>query len=829
MHGFPADLRLAARRLLATPLFTTFAVLSLAIGIGVTTAVYSVVDSIFLRDPGFREPDRVAFVVTPYDGRFLKGSISRPDFEDLRAAQTSFSGLSASAAFSPAVTTASTTELLTAEAVDGEYFETLGVTAAIGRVIQPADDAVGARVVVLNHGLWRRRFSADPGIVGQTIRIAGHPFEVIGVAPAAFEGAAGGFPATRLWIPLDAEASVASADTSLIAPRDRRRLVVFGRLAPGTTVTTASAEVAAIAASLDAAFPPLARAAQPGPTERPWKTKSIAAIVGEDNFLRRVGQTLVGLVALVLAVACTNLANLVLARGDARQHELSVRRALGASRWRLVRSQGAESLLVAIAGAVAAWIVFQGLRGLMDVEFNVPLPMGERWVMAIQPTLDGTALGVAGTALLISLAVFGLEPALRLTRVRDVRGALAASAGGAASLRAGRQRTLLRWQVAVAAGFFIIATMFVRYTIAEARHDSGVETSRLGVAVLNFQTQQWDEARVRRAVDRLLEEARRSPAVEAASASTGMPFGVRPMIRLSLSVPDAAGRREGDRHRTTGIAVTPSIFRTLGVPILRGRGFDERDHAGAAPVVVLSALTARRIFGTVDAVGRRLALETQLSDVQMATVIGVAGDTDVWRLFDERRAFVYLPFAQRYDPVLTIAARSTGDAASAVRALREALRRADPDLAIDAIGTGRTMLSGPYVFLRAAGMAALGLGALTLLLAMVGLFGIQSHIVANRTREIGVRMSVGATAVQIKGMVLKDGYRPVLEGLGLGLFVGLSGRAIVRAYLDIDVSIVDPWMLLVVPVPLILAAFCASYLPAHRAAAVEPSSALRHL
>lgn len=217
------------------------------------------------------------------------------------------------------------------------------------------------------------------------------------------------------------------------------------------------------------------------------------------------------------------------------------------------------------------------------------------------------------------------------------------------------------------------------------------------------------------------------------------------------------------------------------------------------------------------------------SRVAIATVIGVARDTDVGRVLGEPRAFVYLPLAQRYDPSLTIAARSTGDAALALRALREALRRADPDLGVDVTGTGRQILAGPFEFLRAAGMAALGLGTLTLLVAMVGLFGIQSHIVAHRTREIGVRMSLGASATQMRMMVLRDGCRPVLEGLAIGLFIGVVGRAIVRAYLDIDVSVVDPWMLVVVPVPLVLAAFCACYLPARLAASVDPNVALRQL
>ncbi len=827
-RGLSVDLGLAARRLLAAPLFSIFAVLSLAVGVGVTTAVYSVVDAIFLRDLGFRDPDRVAFVVTPYDGRFLQGSISEPDFQDLRSAQVSFSSVSSSAPFSPAVTSASTTELLAGEAVDGAYFSTLGVGAAIGRIIQPADDAGAARVVVLSHSLWRTRFRADPTIVGTTIRISGHPFEVIGIAERSFDGASG-WPGARLWIPLPAEASLRppSAITSATSPRDRRRLVVFGRLRPSATVATASAELAAIAASLDAAYPSRSRAQPAGPSERPWKAKSIVAITEEDNALHRFGLTLVALVALVLVVACTNLANLVLARGTTRLQELTVRCALGAPRWRLVREQCAESLLLALGGAVAAYVVFQGLRAAMDTEFALMLPTGARWTLEVRPELDASVLGIAAAFLLLSLLVFGLEPALQLTRALDIRGALAASGTGLQI--SGRQRTLLRWQVAISAGFFIVATMFVKYTIAEARHDSGVEMERLAVAALNFQTQPWDEARVRRMLDRVVEEARTDPVVDSVSISTGMPFGLRGALRLSLSIPDQAIVSRDDSHSASGIAATPSIFRTIGVPILRGRAFDDRDHSGAPPVVVLSEHTARRVFGTIDAVGRQLTLRSQPSRAQVATVIGIARDTDVGSVLADPRAFFYVPLAQMYDSRLTVVARATGDAALAVRAMREALRRVDPDLAVDGIGTGREMLAGPFVFLRAAGMAALALGALTLVLAMVGLFGIQSHVVGRRTREIGVRMSLGASAAQIKRMVLKDGYKPVFEGLILGLFGGIAGRVIVRAYLDIDVSVVDPWMMLIVPIPLVLAAFCACYLPASRASRVDPNVALRDL
>jgi len=823
--GIAQDLQHATRRLVATPLFTAFAVISLAVGVAVTTAGYSVISILFFMDLGVPDPDRAAFVVRPNNGQMQRGSLSSPDFDDLRAAQTSFGRMAASAAFQTPATLASTTEVLSAEAVDGEYFATLQVAALAGRMIHPADHERGAAVVVISEGLWRGRFASDATVVGQTIRLAGRPYEVIGVTAAEFGGANGRVPGTRLWIPLATyDAQWPPENDAAIPPRERRRLVVVGHLADGVTAAMASAELASIGRNLDAAFP-LKSGANGQAGERPWRAQTVAAFYEQDDTARRVGLTMVFLVSLVLAVACTNLANLILARGTSRRQELAVRCALGASRWRLVREQCVESVLLAAMGAVAAFAVFQVLRVLLDAEFSLPLPFGGNFTLAIQPALNGTALAIAASSLMLALLVFGLEPAIQLTRTLDVRGVLAEGAAGMTTARAGRQRMLLRWQVAIAAGFFIVATMFVRHTVAQARHETGIELGGLAVAVLNVRTQGWDENRVRRVVSLVMDESRKDPAVTSVAVSTGLPFGLPPAVRLALSNPEAT---TGETLAATGIAASPSVFQTLGVPILRGRGFDDRDHAGGTPVVVLSEFTARRIFGTADVVGRRLRVTRIGGRGQTATVVGIARDTDVGRIETAPRAFAYLPFAQHYDPYLTISLRAR-DEAGALRILRESMRQADADLPVDISGPAREVLSGFFMLVRAAGTGALALGALTLSLAMVGLFGIQSHIVGGRTREIGLRMSFGATAGQIQRMVLKDGYRPVVEGLVLGLAGGLAGRVIVRAYLDLEVSIVDPWMIGVVPIPLIVAAFCACYVPARRAAAVEPTVALRHI
>jgi predicted permease len=822
--GTLADVRLAARRLAATPAFTLFAIVSLALGLGVTTAVYSAVDALFLRGIGIRQPDRVAFVTTPRDGRVVRASLSDPDFSDVRDTQRSFQRISASLSTNTVVATVTMTELLMVEAVDGDYFSTVDVSAAMGRTLLPSDETSAVRVAVLSTWLWRSRFGSDPAVVGRSFQIGGQSFEVVGVVPDRFNGI-NRLPATRLWIPLSVERAL---DLSTREPgsmtRDERRLSVFGRLRPAVDVATAAAELATIAANLNETHPPAPSKVNER-VDRVWHAKTIADIEAEDSALNRISLVLVAMVALVLVVACTNLANLVLARGTLRRQELTVRSALGASRWRLVREQTIESALLAAGGALGSAMVFQTLRHILDTEFSFFSAFGGVVTLTIETMVDARVVAIAGVSLLLSLIVFGLEPAFQLTRSSDLRSTLAEGGGSVGTPRVKRQRRLLRYQVAISVGFFIVATMFVRYTIAEAAHDTGVAMDRMGVALVNLRAQRWDEARVRTTVERVLDEAREDPSLSAVAVSSGMPFGIRIPITLAIAAPGAATVG----FNSNAMAASTMVHEAMGVRILHGRSFEPRDFIDDSRAIIISEFTARTLFGSAAVVGRTLMIGQRNVAQQPHTVVGVASNTDVVQILDDPKPFAYLPLTHYDRPALLLTARSTVDSDHAIVALRDALRRAGPDLPVSIIGSGRRVLAGQFVFLRAAGVSALSLGALTLVLAMVGLFGIQSHVVAHRTREIGVRMSIGATRGEIRRMVLKDGYLPVLDGLAFGLLIGLIGRALVVRYLEIDVPIVDPWMLIVVPIPVFLSAFCACVLPAQRAAGVDPNVALRQI
>jgi putative ABC transport system permease protein len=485
--------------------------------------------------------------------------------------------------------------------------------------------------------------------------------------------------------------------------------------------------------------------------------------------------------------------------------------------------------LLAVAGSAGGYLVLQGLTRVIQFD----LPMSKAWIVSLQPEVNAAALAFAATALLLSLIVFGLEPALQLTRRGDVREGLAPGTGNVAPSQAKRQRALLRWQVAVSAGFFIISSLSIRYLITEARRDSGVDLDRIGVATLSFHAQGWDEARARLAIDSVLGHLRNDVEVESASVSSGLPFGTTSNPLVRMTTPDRPFLPNVTTYESAPLlAATPGLFKSIGVAILQGRGFDDRDDAGAAPVAVLSQSTARKLFGTTEVLGRKLLVKALHfrgeADVQSVTIVGMARDTDVTHLFSSNGSLIYVPFAQSYQRSVSVVARAK-DAETATRAVRNALRRADPELGVQAAGTGRVMLAGPYVMLRTVGIGAVALGALTLLLAMCGLYGVQSQIVMQRTREIGLRMSVGASSGQIRRMVLKQGSAPVLQGLALALFIGVVGRAIIQSMTPIPIGVIDPLMLALVLIPVALAASCACYLPARRASRVDPNVALRHL
>lgn len=811
--------RKAVSRLIASPLFTAFAVLSLAAGVAVTTAVYSVVDDLLFAKFEANDPASLAFVMVPRGGSIRRAALSAEDLAALKQDQRSFARLSGATVSLAQVASTRNAEFLAVEAVDADYFAVIGVTTAIGRPLDSADERSASRVAVVSEDYWRTRLGGDAHATARTVSINGHTFDVVGVVRGKYAGLERRGFKTQVWVPLSVSGMLRLEQTN-VNMLEPDQLTVIGRVGAGHSHAEASAELAIISRRLDTIRPLPVPSVNAPPRSRQWTSRAADDTSDEDDGATRTGVILVILVALVLVVACTNLANLVLARGSARQGELAIRMAMGASRRRMIWEQCIEGIVLSCLGALASYAMFIVLSAWMTQDFSLPLPGLGRMTLSIRPEINRDALMVSAASLVLSLAVFGLEPAVQLTRSLDIRTVLAVGATGIRP-RVSRQRMIIRWQVAVATGFFIVATMFVRFTIEQSRHDPGVDIDQLAIASLNFQPATWTEARVRQTVDAVLRQSAGDPSIAAVTASTGLPFGIS-ALQASITRPGV----DTAASMSAAIAATPSVFQVLGIPIVRGRAFNDSDGPASAAVAVISETAARQMFPSTEPIGQpiRLTLNGKLTT---ATIIGVSHDTDVRAIGGPPRPLLFVPLAQHFDKRITITARTSTRVASTVAAVQGAVRKADPDLSIDLAGDGR-LLSGVFEIVKSAGRGVLYLGVFTLLLSMAGLFGVQQHVVVYRTREFGVRMSLGATARQIKALVLRDGARPVADGLILGLWGGLAGRFLIRSYTDVDVNVFDPWMLALAPAPIILAAFLACYWPASRAARVDPTTALRY-
>lgn len=810
----------AARRLRATPVFTIFAVASLALGVGATTAVYSAIHSLLWKPTSVYRADRVAVLTesSPAGGR--AEVVRRQDLDELRRLETSWEQVAASARLGVRLSDRASTDVFSGEAVTGHYFSVLGVGATAGRVIQPADENPSSPpVAVVSQRLWRTRLAADPAVVGRVLRLNGQPVEIVGVVVGSFTGLGPALVVdTDVWVPLPA------------LPSERvSRFTVFGRLRSDRLVSHAARELAAAGRQLNAAAPPEAGVSGGGSLPvRQWSAVSYDEVV-KLRFPLPIGAIVMALVALVLAVASANLANLVLGRGVSRRQELAVRRALGASRWRLVREQLAESVIVASLGAAGAYVVVRGLLVALAIDLRVRPTQ----IVQLDPQLNLPALAVAAAALLLSLIVMGLLPAWQLSR-QEARPLITSDPGGVGHRWWRGQKRSVTWQVAMSLGLLLVAVTCIRVVVDVARHDSGVDVERLAIGYLS-KPRDWAPERTLQVADRLVAAVRAQPGIEDAAVSSGLPFGTRPPA-VSVTTADRPFGIGANDVNATLVAATPGIFRVAGISILRGRAFDARD---TAPVVVLSAQTAQRLFATADVVGREMRLRDWPPRAdgpgragRTVRITGIASDTDTSRLFSRQQGALYVPLGQHSESAfmsLTLVTRTPGDPEAVLPRLRTATGLADPDLAIGpGAGSGRMVLAGAYENLRLLAILLGSLGALAVVLSMAGLYGVLSHVTVRRTREIGLRMALGAGRRDVLRLVLTDGLRPVLEGIVIGLIIATTVRLILNS---VNPGMVETAAIVTsafASLPLVLAAFVACYLPARRAARIEPNQALRH-
>jgi putative ABC transport system permease protein len=810
------DVRIAARGLRRSPGFTLVAVLTLALGIGANAALFSILDAVLLRPLPYASEERVIRVFNHWEGT-ARADLSPAEYLDLREQVGSLQALGVYADGWANLTGGDRPERVRAAYLSASLFPVLGVGAVAGRTFTEAEDAPGAApVVVLGHALWSRRFAADPGVLGREIRVDGEPAIVVGVMPPGFAlpGELAHGESSDVYLPL-------RIDRVGIPNRGSHFLQGVARLRPGVTLAGARRELAAVAAGFVRDFP------GDYPASMGFGTDAVPvrdAVLGQ---VRPVLLLLMGAVGVVLLIACVNLASLLLARADARRRELAVRRALGAGRGRLVRLLLTESLLLSLAGGAVGLAIGGGLLGLLPLVHAPDLPRLD------QVGIDGGALAfTVGVAILTTL-LFGLAPALSAAS-REAEPVLRESGRGATIGRARRRvrAALVSGQVALAAVLLISAGLLLRSLISLQHVDPGYRTDGVLTAQLSLPASDYpDDREVVEFYRTLLQRLRALPGVVSAGAVTSLP--------LATSLGDLNFRVEGREipqgdvsPRADWQAVTPGYFETLGMRLVRGRGLEPHDDARAPGVAVINEAVARRYWPGRDPLGQRLLLGGGAGP-GWVTVVGIVADVRHGSLRDEPEPQMYIPHAQfRFWNAggaarsLSLVLRTLGDPMAQSGALRQRVSELDPNLTVSEVRTLSSVRSESVARPRFVTLL-LGLFAtLAALLAAVGIYGLVAYQVTLRIPEIGIRMALGARASSIVRLVLRQGLVLAVAGLLVGVLGALAATRLL-AHLLFGVAALDPVTFLSIPLLLVAVALLASWLPARRAARLDPVTVLR--
>ena len=808
MDTLVQDLRFAARKLRAKPGFTLLAAATLALGIGGSTATFSLVSAVLLKTLPFHDADRLFMVWEDATvAGFPRNDVAPGNYASLRSQNRVFEGMAAVSQVSFNLSGDGEPLKVEARRVTADFFPLLGIAPQLGRAFRPEEDKPGSgRVAILSHGLWRSRFGMDPGVVGRDILLSGERYSVIGVLPRSFQFMES---YVGLWVP-------AALDAEELANHGAHYLTVVARTRRGVTQEEADADLAAIATRISHDFPDGARGL------RVFTLPLREQLTGDAR--RPLGVLSLAVVA-VLLIACANLAGLLLARASARAREIAVRTALGAGPARIVRQLLTESVLLSLLGMLPGLLV--AVWTLSFLEQLVPPGL----VLSLHPTLDARA--VAG-ALVLSLAtglLFGLVPALQTARI-DVKQPL--SQGGRTSTDADprRLRSVLVVAEIAATLVLLVGAGLLGQTLYRMRYvDLGLQPQGLLTLRTVLPSQKYGEPERRAAFyEDVLDRVTHLPGVVAAGYGTSVPLEWKG--GTSGFVPEGMGRPEpGLSYDANHREVSADFLRTLGVPLRRGRFIERTDGALSQPVAVVNETMARQYWPGQDAVGKRFKVGDPDSDVPWVAIVGVVGDVRQMGLDAPVKAEMYLPYAQaREQPWFAprdLAVRTSAPPMSLVASVRRAIAAVDPEQAVSNIRTFDEILDEEVVQRRLGATLLAVFAALALLLASLGIYGILSHFVAQHTPEIGVRVALGASGGDILKLVLGRGLTLALIGVGLGTLGGLALTRLVSSLL-FGVSAADPLTFALAAALLTALALVACYLPARRAVKVDPIAAMRH-
>ena len=799
------DLRYAFRMLWKSPAFTLIAILALALGIGANTAIFSVVNAVLLRPLPFKDPNRL---MTVWENNLQQGQahgmVGSANFTDWKNQNQVFESLAAYFNWSYNLTGGDEPQRLRAIVVSGEFFPTLGVEAQLGRALAPDDDRDGKDdVIVLSHAFWQSRFGARPDVIGQTALLNGRSHIIVGVMPSGFN-----FPDEKvdIWRPMAMSAQQA---------QDRRGkyLSVIGRLKTGVSIAQANAGMDNIARRLEQQYPE----ANAG-----WGVRLVPLHEETVGKVSTILLILLGAVGFVLLIACANIANLLLARAASRTKEIAIRAALGASRRRLISQFLTESFLLAVMGSVLGLLIaLWGSDALIALSpGNIP--------RLREVGMDGRVLGFTLLLALLTTLIFGLAPAWQTSKP-DLNEVLKEEGHGATGGSGHRLRRLLVVaEVAVSVVLLVGAGLMIKSFVQLQRVNPGFDSHNLLTMEITLPAARYGQNQQQIAFfQQTLEQIKTLPGVEAVGAVQDLPFKFNEMS-FPLTLEGHGAATAAEQPKAVYRAVTDDYFRTLKIPLVKGRGFTAQDDLNTMPVVIINQATANRFWPGEDPLGKRIRFGEPNDPAY--TVVGVVGDIKHMGLDADEGTVIYQPHAQKrfgWLRWMTLVVRTNGEPMTMAAAVRQRIQGIDKDQPVDNIVTMEQLMAKSVAQPRFLTMLLGVFALLALVLTAIGVYGVVSYTIAGRTREIGIRMALGARGGDVLRLVIGQGLKMVLIGVVIGL-AGAAALSRVMTSLLFGVSATDPAIFIIIALLLTGVALLASYIPARRATKVDPLVALRY-
>lgn len=809
MSGLLRDVKFAVRMLAKSPVFTLVAVLSLALAIGPNTAVFSLVDRVLLSDWGVEDPETLVDVFSI--GR--SGGFNFTNYRTYEIVRDGtadvFSGVTGYAFETANVEQNGQPRPILIEMVTGSYFDVMQVSAARGRTFLPEEDVTDGThpVAVVSDYFWKTRYDADPGLLGSEIRVNGKPFTVVGIAPPAFKGRViHGLP-TDVWVPLRMHASIAPGQMG------SGNFSLSARMLPGIPAQRGVAAVEALAARVDAERNsnfPFRLGAVP--------LSDIRVHPSMDDIVTAMVAMLFAVVTLVLLVACVNLAGFLLARATDRRKEIAVRISMGAGRTAIVRQLLVESLLLAAMGAIAGTLLGQfALRALFRMESPVPLPLNVE--VGLSP---GVLAFTVGTTVVAAL-FFGLAPGLQATKV-PVAATLRDEGGQSGSRgKTNTRAVLVAAQMTLSTVLLVATGLFLRSLQEASQVDVGFSTEPAAVVTVGTWANQYDEEERRAFVDRMVADAQANPRLSEMALTTRVPLGLGTMNR-GLDIPGVDPPPNADFHILETASVSPNYFAVMDIEVLSGRAFGLEDTDESQRTVILSEAAQDRFWPGEDAIGRVIH-PTGQPEVDL-TVVGVVSNVKIWNLTEPPRPYLYTPYTQSSGSTFSIIARGPGSDGEVAAAVGAQARALDSEIYLVSVNTLDHHVALNFYLPKMAALLLAGLGSIALVLTCVGLYGMVSYGAARRTREMGIRLALGAPRDSLVRLVVRGGLTLILVGGGVGVVAALGVGSLLRGFL-IGVGPLDPIALIGAPLILGGVAILAAYLPARRSSRVDPVEALR--